>query len=325
MAGVIKMVMALRHGVLPRTLHVDEPTPARRLGGGRGRAADRAARRGRPGERPRRAGVSSFGVSGTNAHVILEEAPAGGAGRPSARGACPAPAASCPGWCRRRASRRCARRPARLRALVEARPGARPGRTWPTRWRRGRAQLRAPRGRRRRATATALLAGLAALAAGEPAAGVVRGRRGRERPGRRSSSPARARSGRAWRVELLDGSPVFAERMRACDEALAPFVDWSLADVLRGDAGAPALDRVDVVQPALFAVMVSLAALWRSCGVRAGGGGRPLAGRDRGGVRRRRRCRSRTRRGWSRCAAGRWRGWPGRAAMVSVALPAEDG
>ena len=44
-------------------------------------------------------------------------------------------------------------------------------------------------------------------------------------------------------------------------------MDWSLLDVLRGDAGAPGLDRVDVVQPALFAVMVSLAELWRSVGV----------------------------------------------------------
>ncbi|TXS35145.1 acyltransferase domain-containing protein, partial [Streptomyces sp. t39] len=49
--------------------------------------------------------------------------------------------------------------------------------------------------------------------------------------------------------------------------ALAPYTDWSLTDVLRGVPGAPGLDRVDVVQPALFAVMVSLAALWRSVGV----------------------------------------------------------
>ena len=57
--------------------------------------------------------------------------------------------------------------------------------------------------------------------------------------------------------------------MNACAEAFAEFVDWSLIDVLRGAPGAPGLDRVDVVQPALFAVMVSLAELWRSIGVRA--------------------------------------------------------
>ena len=52
-----------------------------------------------------------------------------------------------------------------------------------------------------------------------------------------------------------------------CAEALGRYVDWSLEDVLRGAPGAPTLERVDVVQPALFAVMVSLAALWRSFGV----------------------------------------------------------
>ena len=51
--------------------------------------------------------------------------------------------------------------------------------------------------------------------------------------------------------------------MRACAEALSDFVDWSLEEALRGDS----LERVDVVQPALWAVMVSLAALWRSFGV----------------------------------------------------------
>ena len=69
-------------------------------------------------------------------------------------------------------------------------------------------------------------------------------------------------------VGLLDGSAVFAESVGLCGEALAPFVDWSLEGVLRGVEGAPGLDRVDVVQPVLWAVMVSLAELWRSCGVR---------------------------------------------------------
>jgi acyl transferase domain-containing protein/acyl carrier protein len=68
-------------------------------------------------------------------------------------------------------------------------------------------------------------------------------------------------------VELLESSPVFAARMAECASALGEFVDWSLLGVLRGEAGQPGLDRVDVVQPVSFAVMVSLAALWRSFGV----------------------------------------------------------
>lgn len=68
-------------------------------------------------------------------------------------------------------------------------------------------------------------------------------------------------------VELLDTAPVFADRIRECESALSEFTDWSLTEVLRGAEGAPGFDRVDVVQPALWAVMVSLAALWQSCGI----------------------------------------------------------
>ncbi len=68
-------------------------------------------------------------------------------------------------------------------------------------------------------------------------------------------------------IELLDTAPAFAQQIDACAEAFAEFVDWSLVDVLRGAPGAPGLDRVDVVQPVLFAVMVSLAELWKSVAV----------------------------------------------------------
>jgi rifamycin polyketide synthase module 4/5/6 len=65
--------------------------------------------------------------------------------------------------------------------------------------------------------------------------------------------------------ELLDASPVFAARIAECQEALDPWVSWSLTDVLRGDGAE--LDRVDVVQPACFAVMVTLAAVSSSAGL----------------------------------------------------------
>ena len=68
--------------------------------------------------------------------------------------------------------------------------------------------------------------------------------------------------------ELLEASPVFARSMQACEEALAPSVGWSLSKVIAGRRRAPRLERVDVVQPVLFAVSVSLAELWRANGVR---------------------------------------------------------
>lgn len=115
-------------------------------------------------------------------------------------------------------------------------------------------------------TREGLLAGLDALASGEQAPNVLTGTCETERrvvfvfPGQGTEWPGMA-------ADLLRSAPVFAGSVRACERALAPYVDWSLEEVLTGCAGAPGLDRVDVVQPVLFATMVSLAALWRSFGV----------------------------------------------------------
>ncbi|WP_204080742.1 acyltransferase domain-containing protein [Mycobacterium riyadhense] len=70
-------------------------------------------------------------------------------------------------------------------------------------------------------------------------------------------------------IELLDSAPAFAKQLRLCEAAFADFVDWSLLEVVRGGEGSPGLDRVDVAQPALFAVMVSLAAHWLALGIHA--------------------------------------------------------
>ncbi|MFF5112045.1 SDR family NAD(P)-dependent oxidoreductase [Streptosporangium sp. NPDC000509] len=112
-----------------------------------------------------------------------------------------------------------------------------------------------------------LQAGLAAVASGDSTAGVVRGMADVDGrvvwvfPGQGAQWPGMG-------ARLLGESPVFARRMAECAAALEPFVDWSLPDVVRQEEGAPSLDRVDVVQPTSFAVMVSLAAVWESLGLR---------------------------------------------------------
>ncbi|MFC5905338.1 type I polyketide synthase, partial [Streptomyces zhihengii] len=124
MGGVMKMVMAMRHGVLPRTLHLDEPTP--QVGWDSGEIALLTERRAWPETgRPRRAAVSSFGASGTNTHVVLEQAPtpADAAADATQDGAeTPAPAGVVPWVLSAGSEAALAAQIERLAAYVEARP-----------------------------------------------------------------------------------------------------------------------------------------------------------------------------------------------------------
>ena len=113
-----------------------------------------------------------------------------------------------------------------------------------------------------------LAAGLAAVAAGEPAAGVVTGAVPPGGAGRVVLVfPGQGSQWAGMGGELAGCCPVFASRLAQCSAALAPLTGWRVEDVLTGADGAPDLDRVDVLQPALWAVMVSLAAVWQAAGV----------------------------------------------------------
>ncbi|MFI9639156.1 SDR family NAD(P)-dependent oxidoreductase [Micromonospora sp. NPDC051925] len=261
-AGVIKMVQALRHDVIPPTLHVDAPTTQVDWSGGAVELLTQAREWPRDGH-PRRAGVSSFGISGTNAHLIIEEAPfeevPSVAVRPpdgvvplvvSARSA-----GALTGQARRLAS-----------AVEDAGEASLPGVA------RALVSGRAVFGERAVVVAGSgaeALAGLRALARGESAPDVVVGRAAA------SGAPGKLvwvfpGQGAQWvgmGRELLDSSPVFAERIAECASALRQWVDWSLLEVLRGESDPELMERVDVLQPASFAVMVGLAAVWSSVGV----------------------------------------------------------
>ncbi len=256
--GVIKMVQAIRHGVMPKTLHVDVPTPHVDWSAG----AVSLLTDSRPWpvtDRPRRAGVSSFGISGTNAHVIIEQPPV----EPESVAAVGDDVAV-PWVLSARSSEALSNQASRLLARVSADPSVRMVDVgWSLVSTRSVFEHRAvlvgaDRGQ--------LLRGLAEVAAGEPGADVVVGRA--QSVGKTVFVfPGQGSQWIGMGAELLDRAPVFAEHMKRCDKALAEHVDWSLIDVICGALGAPGLDRVDVVQPALWAIMVSLAELWRSVGV----------------------------------------------------------
>ncbi|WP_328609054.1 SDR family NAD(P)-dependent oxidoreductase [Amycolatopsis sp. NBC_00345] len=112
-----------------------------------------------------------------------------------------------------------------------------------------------------------LVAGLDAVVAGEASPAVVRATALPVGPPV-LVFPGQGSQWAGMGVELLDSTPAFAAAMESCDAALAGHTGWSVIDVLRGAGGAPALDGVAVVQPVLFAVMVSLARFWESAGLR---------------------------------------------------------
>ena len=249
-AGVIKVVQALRHGRMPRTLHVDAPSPHVDWSAG---AVDLLTEpRDWPrGDRPRRGAVSSFGMSGTNAHVIIEEAPEA----PEAPEAVPRPAAEASGpvpWLLS------ARTVHALRAATErlaaSSTDAAPADVASA------LTARTAFAHRAAVVGTATEELVAALA--DPIAGVADA--GQRVvfvfPGQGAQWVGMAR-------ELLASAPVFSERLRECATVIDPLTGWSLLDVVNGVAGSPDLERVDVVQPVLFAVNVALAATWRACGV----------------------------------------------------------
>ncbi|WP_407690010.1 SDR family NAD(P)-dependent oxidoreductase, partial [Saccharomonospora iraqiensis] len=299
-AGVIKMVQALRHEELPATLHVPAPSPHVDWASGAVALLTESAPWPRAAS-PRRAGVSSFGVSGTNAHVIIEQ----GDPEPALPAEEPAEVPLVLSAKSEPALRASAAR------LADALPVLPPAST---------AFSLATTRTRFSHTAVALSPNaVEALAAGEPHPLLVQGVAHDTGtvafvfPGQGSQWAGMAR-------ELLTQSPVFAARMAECADALAEFADWSLTEALDD---AELLNRVDVVQPALWAVMVSLAAVWRSWGVEPAA----VVGHSQGEIAAAVVAGALSLQDGARVVALRsaaLRGLAGRGGMVSVALPESD-
>ncbi|MFF5587888.1 type I polyketide synthase [Streptomyces hygroscopicus] len=264
-AGIIKMVMAMRHGVLPRMLHVDEPSRQVDWSAGEVRLLTEAMEWPET-EHPRRAGVSAFGVSGTNAHTIIEQAP-----EPDGTEPVPAAPAGDPGivpWALSARSAEALRAQAeRLRSylLDRAEPGALDV---------GYSLVATRSVHEHRAVVSGadraeLLRGVEAVAAGAVAPGVVQG------VAAASGSTAFLFSGQgAQRVgmgrELYEAFPVFADAWDEVCAHLDVLLDRPLREVVfaaEGSADAELLDRTEFTQPALFAVEVALFRLLSVWGV----------------------------------------------------------
>ncbi|WP_442814757.1 SDR family NAD(P)-dependent oxidoreductase [Streptomyces sp. NBC_01198] len=261
-AGVIKMVRALQEGQLPATLHLDTPSGHVDWSEGSIALTDRATRWPDV-DRPRRAAVSSFGISGTNAHLILEQAPVEE----------DEPAVAAPGshsvigpWLlSARTPEALTDQARRLHAHLDQHPEQDPHHIA--------AALATTRTRfahRLAVTSTTrddLATALDSFAKGEPSPDVYQAVAAADVPKTVLVFPGQGSQWPGMAQELLRTDPVFAQHIEACHHALAPFTDWHLIDTLNQAPGSADPERVDVVQPMLWATMISLARLWQHHGL----------------------------------------------------------
>jgi acyl transferase domain-containing protein len=262
-AGLVKVALSISNGRIPASLNFHRPNPRIALNQ-LGLAVVAQTRSWPRPDVPLVAGISGFGMGGTNCHLVLSSVPPpntsgldittpGTSNSPIVALAVSAgSASSLRGSAARLSDQLTANRAVSIEDVAYSL-----------------ATTRSPLDHRAVVVAadrSGVLDGLAAAAHGQPAVNTVHGLVETAGgivmvfSGQGSQWPGMA-------IELIDTSPEFAHQMRVCEQALAPYVGWNLTDVLRAVPGAPPLDRVDVVQPALFAIMVSIATLWRHHGV----------------------------------------------------------
>ncbi|TMR04967.1 SDR family NAD(P)-dependent oxidoreductase [Actinomadura soli] len=265
--GIIKMTMALQEGLLPRTLHADEPTPHVDWSEGT-LALLTEARRWPEYGRPRRAAVSSFGISGSNAHVILEQAPepadAGEAAGTGEGGAAPLPVVPIALSAHSEPALRA--QAARVIELLTTETTELLDLGFSLATTRGHLAHRAvllPEGRE------GLLDGLRALAGGSGADAAVRGKAAEGRDAFLFAGQGAQRPGMG--EELYRAFPAFAAAFDAVCAEVDARLDRPLREVVfapEGSAEAALLHSTEYTQPALFAFEVALFRLFESWGIR---------------------------------------------------------
>ncbi len=260
-AGLIKAAFCLEHRLIPPSLHYTEPNP--RIPWDQLPLVVVRALEPWPDEfRPAFAGVNSFGVTGTNAHVVLEAPPASGASVTGGDAV------------------------GHIRLLPLSAKSSQALYTLADRWAERlqgddvaarfddvcyTASLRRTHHAHRMAVAGAsgpeLAERLRAHVDGEARSGLVAGRTKPAPPRVVFVFPGQGSQWLGMGRSLLATEPVFGDALKQCDQALAPHVTWSLLDELTANGACSRLDRIDVIQPMLFALQVAQAALWRSWGV----------------------------------------------------------
>ncbi|MFJ1656558.1 type I polyketide synthase, partial [Streptomyces sp. NPDC088337] len=263
-AGIMKMVMAMRNGVLPKTLHVDRPSTHVDWTAGKVELLTENRPWPTAPDRPRRSGVSSFGVSGTNAHVIVEQAPETPAAQPEEAPAAPRTAGVLPWVLSARSAAALREQVAALVAHLDT-PGA-PG-ALDTAY--SLATTRAALEHRLAvvtgADGTAGREALTSWLMGGPAPDAHEGQAvGRTRSAFLFSGQGAQRLGMGR--ELHARFPVFAEALDRVLDLLDEELGASPGDIIWGDEEAP-LNETGFTQPALFAIEVALYRLVESWGV----------------------------------------------------------
>jgi acyl transferase domain-containing protein/acyl carrier protein len=254
-AGLIKTALTLHHGEIPPNLHFTGLNPHIRIGGTRFKFPTAVEKWQSTG--PRRAGLSSFGWSGTNAHLVLEEAPA------HARNAGTAASAA-----------------KQIRVLTMS---ARSGESLAATARLFHERLSsdtpadlddlcftAAVRRTHHEFRIAAVGRSAAALAGEIEAALKAGigsRKSARAPRIAFVFPGHGAQWAGMGRALLDGEPVFREAIMRCDAAISLEAGWSLLEQIRAPAESSRFDAVEIAQPALFAFGVALAELWRSWGI----------------------------------------------------------